>query len=226
MNEWKCGSSVSCSKWECGGTVDGDPNWKLPQLLSWWRLSASLTSGSGLWRASAGSSKPGTPSHDWFSELDYSQTLTASSCSNWEHPHITSTTHGRQSLLTKKCKVGILNPTVIPDCSLGQLPVVQTEEYKGSLLTGFPFQMSPWEGLYSCSWMEGFSVDLNYQGFPVSPDSALLLAVLWMVLVHHALWFPQVCASKKPWSILGDGCRSKLPALKKQNNKNTTEKNP
>lgn len=70
MNEWKCGSSVSCSKWECGGRVGGDPDRKLPQLLSCqlpWPLVLVCD-----WHLQAPPNL-GLSSDDWFSELDYNQ---------------------------------------------------------------------------------------------------------------------------------------------------------
>lgn len=70
MNEWKCGSSVSCSKWECGGRVGGDPDRKLPQLFSCqlpWPLVLVCD-----WHLQAPPNL-GLSSDDWFSELDYNQ---------------------------------------------------------------------------------------------------------------------------------------------------------
>lgn len=137
MNEWKCGSSVSCSKWECGGTVGGDPNWKLPQLLSWWCLSAFLTSGSGLWRASAGSSKPGAP-HDWFSELDYSQSdincqLVQQLRTSPHHLH-----HSRQTEPSdQKVQGGHFEPTVIPNAVWGSCSLFRRRSTKAPFSQGF-----------------------------------------------------------------------------------------
>lgn len=236
MSEWKYGLSVSCRKWEYTSIVSGDPNQKLPQS---WCLSGSLTSGPGLWQASAGSSKPGASSDDWFSELDCNQSDI--NCQFLQQ--LTSPNHlrhyGRWSLLTKRCKVGILNPwqyflstiwggyTVLIERSVASL------ECEGSPLKSFQSKcplrracvpavqysygggvgvcvqdLAAWPGQWWCRWMGRFSVDLKLSGFS---ECLLIQHLRWYWHTVH-FYSPRCVPANQPWSILDNGCRSRLPA--------------
>lgn len=146
MNDWECGSCVSCSKWECGSAVGGDPNRKLPQLVSWC-LSGSLTSGSGLWLASTGSSKPRallmTGSQNWIAtnQSDINCQFLQQVKTSPNHLH-----HSRQTEPSdQKVQGGHFEPDsnswmqsgVVAHCSDGG---------RRSPSQGFPFQTPPWEG--------------------------------------------------------------------------------
>lgn len=149
VSKWKRGLSVSCSEREHTGTVSGDPNQKLPQ--SELMLVRSLISGPDLWQASAGSSKPGASSDDWFPELDAaSQTLTANSCSNWQHPQITSATMADGASWPKGARWAFWTLDSTSWIQLGRLHSVHMEGRGHIRMWGFPslgsIPNAPWKG--------------------------------------------------------------------------------
>lgn len=73
------------------------------------------------------------------------------SSSKWKHPQVTSTAHGRWSLVTKKRNVGILSPWQYFQYNWGCLRVCPDGECGlgvwGLPSQGFLLQMPPWKGL-------------------------------------------------------------------------------
>ena len=134
--------------------VSGDPNQNLLQSQSWC-LSGSLTSGPGLWQASAGSSNQTTASSDdWFSELDCNQ-------SNVNCQFLQQLTVW--AFWTLDSRISWIQSGVAAVFRWRDVVSLAHEGLFPSGVRTCVQDLAAWLGQW-WSWMEGFSVDLKYQG--------------------------------------------------------------
>lgn len=153
--------------------------------------------------------------------------LTANSCSNWKHPRITSITYSSWSVLTKKCKVSILNPCRdLPTTVWRWVACFSGGGVRGLPSQQFPSQITLGKGLCSCTSVRTgrwtvVRVLLPAQAAGVVELSGMFLSVSRLsTSVSRSLndpgvprtWVPPVVPADELWSVLHDGCRSRLHA--------------